>query len=64
MAAFTTVLADGTQGKEQFSPDFAFPQQADAVAPRMEIRAHQPVSKIVRLVPRVASTRTLDGRVG
>ena len=58
MALLTDIVADGPQGKEQFSIDLGCPQQAEVHTPRLKVETlpHGHTGKFVVLVPRAATT--------
>lgn len=58
MAILTDIVADGPQGKEQFSVDLGFPQQAAVHTPRLKVETlpHGHKGKFIVLVPRHATT--------
>ena len=58
MTLLTDIVADGPQGKEQFSVDLGFPHQADVHTPRLKVETipQGNKGKFIVLVPRDANT--------
>ncbi len=58
MALLTDIVADGPQGKEEFSVALGCPHQAEVHAPRLKVETlpHGHTGKFVVLVPRNATT--------